>query len=309
MQRQAMWSQQIEAFAGPCAMTYGEASFEGHFSMGRLAGFTCARLRHNARAVQRSRRDLAHTDHGFYCLILLLSGCSTVMQDDRSCVLRPGDLALLDGSQPGGMHFGPAHEQLTVHVPREAVNRLAGGRLRVATALRGAPAMVLGALLRPTFGEQDAFNAAQNDAIAEALLKLVAASWQSSPAEPARLEQTLPPAPLLRLIQEYAASNLASPGLDPQTVADVHRVSVRHVHRLFHAAGTTFGEWLRNCRLERCAADLHDRARSASSITEIAFRWGFNESAHFSRAFKAVHGVSPREYRQACFDTKPREAH
>jgi AraC-like DNA-binding protein len=34
------------------------------------------------------------------------------------------------------------------------------------------------------------------------------------------------------------------------------------------------------------------------SITETCFRWGFNDSATFSRAFRAEFGVSPREYRR-----------
>ena len=35
----------------------------------------------------------------------------------------------------------------------------------------------------------------------------------------------------------------------------------------------------------------------AEGITEIAFRWGFNDSAHFSKAFRAEFGQSPRAYR------------
>ncbi|MDD5581131.1 MAG: AraC family transcriptional regulator [Methylobacter sp.] len=30
----------------------------------------------------------------------------------------------------------------------------------------------------------------------------------------------------------------------------------------------------------------------------MAFRWGFNDSAHFSRVFKQQFGCSPREFRQ-----------
>ena len=33
------------------------------------------------------------------------------------------------------------------------------------------------------------------------------------------------------------------------------------------------------------------------SITEIAFRWGFNDMAHFSRAFHKQHGETASAYR------------
>ena len=303
-QRQAMWADQVRAFAGPCAIEFGDTAFAGRIDVGHLAGFACARLRQNARSVQRSRQDLAHTAPDFYYLILQLSGSATATQNDQSCQLRAGELTLIDASQPCGQHFGASSEQLTVHLPRAAVEAWAErGRLRVGTAVRGAPAAVLGSLLRPVFGEQDAFNAVQRHAIAEALLKLVAASWQGEPSDAPETLRGLAGAPLLRVIQGHIAGNLASPELSPLAVAAVHGVSVRHVHRLFSAAGTSFGEWLRNCRLERCAADLRDRAHSQRSITDIAFAWGFNESAHFSRAFKAAYGSSPRQYRQAFFST------
>jgi AraC-like DNA-binding protein len=38
---------------------------------------------------------------------------------------------------------------------------------------------------------------------------------------------------------------------------------------------------------------------SASSIAQIASHWGFADSSHFSRLFKAHYGRSPREYRDA----------
>src|ERR1700761_4411773 len=48
----------------------------------------------------------------------------------------------------------------------------------------------------------------------------------------------------------------------------------------------------------RCQAEL-DGADTETSITEIAYRWGFNDSAHFSRLFKASFGMSPTQYRSS----------
>ena len=38
---------------------------------------------------------------------------------------------------------------------------------------------------------------------------------------------------------------------------------------------------------------LHHR-----SVSDIAFSWGFNDAAHFSRAFKERFRVTPKEFRQ-----------
>ena len=49
--------------------------------------------------------------------------------------------------------------------------------------------------------------------------------------------------------------------------------------------------------------DLCDPALAARTISEIAFGWGFNDAAHFSRAFRARFGAAPRELRALAFPT------
>jgi AraC-like DNA-binding protein len=34
------------------------------------------------------------------------------------------------------------------------------------------------------------------------------------------------------------------------------------------------------------------------SVAEIAFSWGFTSQAHFSRAFRAQTGLTPRDFRR-----------
>jgi AraC-like DNA-binding protein len=81
-------------------------------------------------------------------------------------------------------------------------------------------------------------------------------------------------------------------------VADVHHVSSRYIQKLFGEAGFSFSQYLRLRRLEHCRADLSSRAHEALSISEICFRWGFNDAAHFSRSFRNQYQTTPREYRQ-----------
>jgi AraC family transcriptional activator of tynA and feaB len=71
-------------------------------------------------------------------------------------------------------------------------------------------------------------------------------------------------------------------------------VSVRTVNRTFSATGHTVGEVVRVRRLARAREELVDRA---APITSIAHRWGFADGSHFSRAFRAVYGCSPSDYR------------
>src|SRR5207245_7988642 len=56
-------------------------------------------------------------------------------------------------------------------------------------------------------------------------------------------------------------------------------------------------DWIRERRLRQCHSDLSDPHLRRKSITEIAFFWGFNDSAHFSRSFKEKFGICPRVFR------------
>jgi AraC-like DNA-binding protein len=93
-------------------------------------------------------------------------------------------------------------------------------------------------------------------------------------------------------------TQLGDGDLSLRQVADQQHVSARYIQKLFQQAGTSFSHYLRQRRLEHCRADLASTAHRALSISEICFRWGFNDAAHFSRSFRADYGQSPRNYRQ-----------
>jgi AraC-like DNA-binding protein len=57
-------------------------------------------------------------------------------------------------------------------------------------------------------------------------------------------------------------------------------------------------KWLWRERLDRCHRELADPALRAQTIGETAYRWGFNDLAHFSRAFRERFGCSPRQWRR-----------
>jgi AraC-like DNA-binding protein len=92
---------------------------------------------------------------------------------------------------------------------------------------------------------------------------------------------------------------LPDPDLTLELVAAADGVSPRSLQKLLASAGQTFTTYLRHRRLERCRLDLSSPICASLSISEICFRWGFNGSAHFSRAFKERYGVTPREHRRA----------
>jgi AraC-like DNA-binding protein len=118
-----------------------------------------------------------------------------------------------------------------------------------------------------------------------------------SESQPARGPAAVRAAQLHRMRQTIETL-LAEPDLSLRRAAEAGGVSPRYVQKLFASAGESFRGYVRTRRLERCRLDLTSPRHAAISISTICFRWGFNGSAHFSRAFRRQYGVSPREYRR-----------
>ncbi len=92
--------------------------------------------------------------------------------------------------------------------------------------------------------------------------------------------------------------------LSVQSVAAMEGVSVRYLQQLFARAGQTVTGYIKARRLERARGELESPLHAQLSITEIGFRWGFSQSAHFSRAYREHFGESPRETRRKARGTE-----
>jgi acetamidase/formamidase/AraC-like DNA-binding protein len=105
-------------------------------------------------------------------------------------------------------------------------------------------------------------------------------------------------AAILHRLCQTIERKLDDPDLTPARVAETEGISERYLQKLFEGSGSSFTHYLRERRLQRTSAELSNPAEIHHSISEIAYRNGFNDSAHFSRAFRHRFGHSPREFRQ-----------
>ena len=111
------------------------------------------------------------------------------------------------------------------------------------------------------------------------------ASLQGAPRAPDRL---------VGEIKDYIECYISDDELSPTTIATAFEISPRYLHKLFETEQCTVNQWIIKRRLTRSTNDLLD---NKISITETAFKWGFNSVGHYSRVFKGQFGVSPSTYR------------
>lgn len=77
-------------------------------------------------------------------------------------------------------------------------------------------------------------------------------------------------------------------------VAEMAGISVRSLQRKLSGAGLSYSDLLGAARFENAARLLRD---TDAKIIEVAFSSGYADPAHFSRAFRRISGITPREYR------------
>ncbi|HEY1515996.1 MAG TPA: helix-turn-helix domain-containing protein [Solirubrobacteraceae bacterium] len=247
-------------------------------------------LGHRSRAVMSS--DSEHEDVlGFQ---LVCKGIETVREGARGLALRPGDVVLWDGLQPTDVEIVEAFHKRTLLFPRSRVlavcPRLA--ELRALPPLDdNGPARLLVRYMHALALEQPMLEPAAGVAAANAALELLRAA-----VEPAVPTTRAAAREAMRAeIRRYARTHLQDPELGPASIARAYSISVRALHALFEDVDASVAGLVRTERLARCLEDL--QRPNGGSVTDIAFRWGFCDAAHFSRVFKRAFGVTPSDVR------------
>jgi acetamidase/formamidase/AraC-like DNA-binding protein len=136
------------------------------------------------------------------------------------------------------------------------------------------------------------------DAVARSLADLLFAFTEQLAAPVADNAGTATTTAMMNRICQMIERNLDDPELTPARAAQAAGISERYVQKLFERIGDNFTHYVRERRLQRACADLANPAETHRNISEIAYRYGFGDSAHFSRTFRHRFGLSPREFRQ-----------
>lgn len=273
--------------------------FKAGIDITPLGDTVLAELSATAQRADRRPRHVARSAEAYAVLILQQSGKMIVSQDGREVRLGVGDAAIVDTVRPYTLYLDGPNRQIVLHCPRHILrSRL--NSMRSVTAARIAAASPTGALLNGSLNalarNRRHLTPPQAEALGRYTLDLLAVALAATPEAGANVPSR-GSAALMGRIGDYLRDNLADPELSPARIAAAHGISARHLHRLFHECGETVSGAIRRKRLERCRADLEDPRQRGRSVTEIALGWGFNDSAHFSRIFKAKFGVSPRACR------------
>ncbi|HYN76416.1 MAG TPA: helix-turn-helix domain-containing protein [Lamprocystis sp. (in: g-proteobacteria)] len=232
--------------------------------------------------------------------MILVEGTAEIRQGERSAQLAAGDLCLIRSGRPLQLKFTGSFRITLVGAPEEELaDRFPLWRAALLTPIRaesGVPAVFRDASVSLQRW-QDSLGVAGRDGLADAVMDLMGALvCFAVPSHSDCVQQSLYQRDRIKTV---AQRNLRNPELDIDFIAAAVGLSARQVHRLFADEGTSLMRWVWVQRLEQCHRELAQDDSGRRSISDIAYTWGFNDQAHFSRAFRKHFGLAPRDLRRS----------
>jgi AraC-like DNA-binding protein len=255
----------------------------------RFASFDCA-----GHELIRTRQQVAHMPEDYYVITLHLGGRSQFSQGDEAIALEPNEIAVVDGMRPFRIAFMEPVRRASAVIPHAMIDRRApwlrsGPRRKIAANSPFAD-LIRRHLVQLAGGL--ALTEAEATLLTDNLCNLLALATAGEMG-PGRLHPEL----MMEAVLAYCRQELNDPQLTPAHVAAHFGISVRTLHSRFQRRGQSFGRWLLENRLEACGKALRNPYFRNDSISEIAYRWGFNDLSHFNRAFRSRFGAPPRQWR------------
>ena len=237
--------------------------------------------------------------------LAFLSGENCLIRQERGpeIALAQGRLALLPRARTWTLDCPNGVRATVLAIGAEAASVRFGGALkfgepRLAT---GSLAEVVARMMEATGRALESLDGAEWTAAAPALGDLfltLAHGLATTPGAGRGSAQ----AALLHRIHQSVERRLDEPELSPADVAATVGISERYLQKLLEGAGANFSQRLRERRLARAHADLESPLEAQRSISEIAYRYGFSDAAHFSRAFRQRFGQAPRDFRREALE-------
>jgi AraC family transcriptional regulator, positive regulator of tynA and feaB len=292
------WAEDLaDAFVRLEPRKIAEQPFQGTISRTDVASIQISRVEATKHVVLRLRSHIARSISDVYFVNLQLDGVGRYTQRGHEQICGPGDLAVVDTTEPFEIANCRNFSLFCFAVPRQLLPSELAQRPRFRLSATEAGR----ALSRTLAGHADlCLRSAPNSGIsgfgAQHVVDLISHA-------PDILEERPPEragrSVLLSMMLDYIDRHADDPDLDAATLALKFHCSQRYVHKLFSTTGRSVGEHINELRILVCTRNLLDHAHRRATIAEIAFNAGFRDISHFNRLFKRSSGLAPREFRRA----------
>jgi AraC-like DNA-binding protein len=275
------------------------ADFRCSLSQMSIDGSRFVRFRSTPHMVEwQPGRDNDPGPSGHLMVSTQLSGMTRMRSGRGAIDLRPGEVGVLDTSQPFTNEFVGATSRAVVLIDKRLMQTTADeplvGRIANTDPYFDLIRQYVTTLATPGLDH--------NPAVARSLVQSLSSllSRTCSGHFPCGSDR-MPVAK--NEIDSFIRLNLANSSLSARMIASQFGLSLRTLFGLYQTSDETLEQSIITLRLERAAELLTSPEHKSESVLTISILAGFKDVSHFSRRFRKLFGQSPSEWRSEQMET------
>jgi AraC family transcriptional regulator, positive regulator of tynA and feaB len=258
-----------------------------------LGLFSVSALASDAHRVVRTAAAAKTDKSEDYVFIFQKHGPLSFRQGSKAGTLMPGEVLVLNSTEPHGCDAPDACENISLKVPCSLLRPnskgfdASCGRVDVADPEIAPDVSSLASHLLLLEGSAAALRL--QTVCLDLLTVMIDAGYRSTPG--ARRSSALSDV-LNGNLMGCMRRSFADPDTSIEKIARMCRVPVRTAQQTFQKRGTTFGRELMRLRIEEADRLLRS---SFLPISQIAFQCGFSNQGHFSTRYRQHFNTTPRD--------------
>ncbi len=296
-ERSEYWRHAISRTFVPLESTFSGSERQGVLKSGVWGNLQLSEVSCSAQDVVRCRRGADNQPDNAMLLSFMSQGKTSVVQAGSHACLGQGEFGLYDTRFPYELHLHGETRQHVVQIPIEHLRQALGNTEQFVAHSFGKKHSLtpfLHVLLNNMMAQPEDIASRHTTVLYGQFLELLAVIV-SDECKAKRASRSA--SGLLFQIKIAINQQLSDATLSASKIAESFRISLRYLSLLFKREDTTFGRYILTQRLTKAALALQSPLYSDMPISQIAWKFGFNDMAYFSRAFRAKFSCSPTEYR------------
>lgn len=276
--------------------------FHGVLRSQQLGQVGFAAVKSSPLDVYRRRNHIGRAADTAYLVKVQVEGEGLVSHRGREAHLQPGDFTLCLSSEPYELHFPDYYSQVVLAVPEPLMKECVqqpeqhlGLRMDSSVGANG----LFSQFVTSIAGRLDNLDGVLAQRLEANVIDLLSTTLGYAREARCRdLSHCGVKLESLQRIKHFIRKHLDDERLGPEWIAGAHAISTRYLHMLFESESVSVSRYIQRLRLQTCRDALADTSFADYSVSAIAYRFGFKDASHFSRAFKAEFGETPARFRK-----------
>jgi AraC family transcriptional activator of tynA and feaB len=279
-----------------CIVSPSDASFDA-----RLVSYSAGAVRFvETLGLPFTLNRKAHEDCASFFVHVQLEGNCSYRERGLEARLEPGSFCLSRVRRAAEIEWHDAFRCVVIGIPENRLTEACPDWSQfAATRISGSEgaAAIFVNTVRSLLANPKALSGSAAKGVGEALIGLLGAALGEIADQNECVDTRLETYHKAR-IHKFIRAELSNPELDIPLIAQSVGLSQRYIHRLFVTEPLHLMQSVWWQRLEHCYRELTQNQTVRRPISDVAYSWGFNDPAHFSRVFRKRYGLTPSDLRQ-----------